>query len=256
MHSPFFSTKAFPHGALPDPASALLAQCPVADEAFAHAYEQAGPAVRAEIKLALARLFALWGQAPQQRETAQRFAEGFQLREEYAPAPFAVVLCPAQFAQPACLVAALMPALCAGVPHVLPVFLGEEASIHPHLLCALELAGVEGASLLPLEAAEELLGTLCAGLGQGRLLVLGPQGFGLPVLQAALGLNLPAMPLWGGPRTTLLEAAECCGAKGEASAFPHSGPFVQVDAANSSVWLWPGLEPQWFINKRVSLLSG
>ena len=256
MYNSFFSTKPLAHGPLPEPASTLLASCPVEDEAFALAYEQAGPAVRAAIKLALARLFALWGQAPQQRETVQQFAEGFQLREECAPAPFAVVLCPAQFAQPACLVAALMPALCAGVPHVLPVFVGEEATVHPHLLCALELAGVEGASVLSFEAAEELLGTLCAGLGQGRLLVLGPQGFGVPILQAALGLNLPAMPLWGGPRTTLLEGAECCGSKAEVSAFPHSGPFVQVDATNSSVWLWPGLEPQWFTNKRVSLLSG
>ena len=255
MHSSFFSTTVLPHGGLPEPASALLGTCPVADEAFALAYESAGPEVRAEIKLALARLFTLWGQAPRQSETVQLFAEGFQLREECAPAPFTVVLCPTQFAPPACLVGALMPALCAGVPHVLPVFVGEEACIHPHLLCTLELAGVEGASRLSLEAAEELLSTLCGGLGQGRLLVLGPQGFGLSLLQAALGLNLPAMPLWGGPRTTLLEAEGCSGGKAGASAFPHSGPFVQVDAANSSVWLWPGLEPQWFINKRVSLLS-
>lgn len=240
---------------LPEPASALLAACPVQEEAFAKAYEQAGPEVRAELKLALARLFTLWGQAPQQRETVQRFAEGFQLREECAPAPFVLVLCPAQFAQPACLVAAVMPALCAGVPYVLPVFVGDEASVHPHLLCALELAGVEGASVLRLAAAEELLGALCAGLGQGRLLVLGPQGFGLPILQVALGLNLPAMPLWGGPHASLLEAANCFGAKEEASAFPHSGPFIQLDAAHSSVWLWPGLEPQWCMNKRVSLFS-
>ncbi|WP_027187171.1 histidinol dehydrogenase [Desulfovibrio cuneatus] len=255
MHSSFLSTTALPHGGLPEPASALLAACPVQEEAFALAYESAGPQVRAEIKLALARLFALWGKAPQQRETVQQFAEGFQLREECAPAPFTVVLCPVQFAQPACLVASLMPALCAGVPHVLPVFVGEEAAVHPYLLCALELAGVEGASLLSLESAEELLGTLCAGLGQGRLLVLGPQGFGLPILQAALGLNLPAMPLWGVPRTTLLDLSAHSKGTGGASTFPHCGPFMQVDAANSSVWLWPGLEPQWFINKRVSLLS-
>jgi hypothetical protein len=137
----------------------------VPDQAFGQAYESLDDRSRGWLKACLARLYDRHAPVPGWRvlETGNPRA-GYLTIAHAAPLDFALLLLPPGFASPSRLLAALLPALTAGVGEVLPVFLapdqGEAPAPSPALLTALELAGQERACLLPPAELPRLLAHL------------------------------------------------------------------------------------------------
>lgn len=141
----------------------------VPDEAFAAAYEVAGPECRAAIKTAMGMYFRY--DEPRREilhENRSDPLSGFWRSRTVFPAPWAVFAVTPAYASSARLLAALMPAILCGVPQIACVCVDGEPS--GPVLATCELAGVN--TMLTLSLAE-----LCALLeetqpGPGRLVLL------------------------------------------------------------------------------------
>lgn len=118
------------------------------DAAAGRAYEETPPALRAEIKTAIALQCALEGEAPAESDirTTSRTA-GFYRRETERPAAWTLAVIDPAHAAPARLLAALAPAVLAGVERILIIAAGGVPS--PAVCVALELAGLEDVFVLP-----------------------------------------------------------------------------------------------------------
>ncbi len=269
-----------------------LEQTLIADEAFAAAYATVDAAHRAELKLAVARLAACFGEVPAAAEDAMRsMRQGFHLRETKQRADFACILWDEESAGPTRLLAALMPAVLAGVPHILACRVhGGRASAFPApVLAALELAGQELTADCGMDALRDLaehLGGLRRQGRTGRIVALGQNRFTADVAAMALEASIPAR---------LCPGRVCIGIDGNSLppayaahpygklAFAHpdaffvpaddmeagelSAVFCAFDAAQSwlarcplvltpgheSCWLWPDITPDFFMNRGFAL---
>jgi hypothetical protein len=148
-----------------------LAECLVSDSELAQAYEDTAPKLRALCKHTLAVLHAFFGESPDwEARSLSRSPHGFHTRTCARPADWALVIVDAEYASAPRLLAALMPALLARVPLVLCACAPGPAQ--PELLCALELAGQEQIYVLDASQRLDLLRSLIAQPGQGRLVLL------------------------------------------------------------------------------------
>lgn len=148
---PFFSAPAADPAIWPD----WTLDDAVPDEAFAAAHDALTPLGRARIKQTLARMFAVHAPGfPVRRRQTAGFDPDLAIVAQSAPRPFAVAAVGAEFASPARLLAACLPAMRARVDRVAVVRVGKKTPWPAPLLAALELCGVETAfSFSPGQAA-------------------------------------------------------------------------------------------------------
>ena len=145
------------------------------DELAASAYENTPAHLRALLKSAVAFYFHLWGEAPaEETRRVRSSAAGFAWARAESPVSWTLAVLDPAHASPARLLAALRPAVLAGVEPVLIV-----CPDHPPLpvqSVALELAGLENLYVVPTGArsAGPSLSDLVRELatrGEGRLLL-------------------------------------------------------------------------------------
>jgi hypothetical protein len=211
---------------LPDP----LEACALPDDDFARAYDQAGEEVRAGLKTCLAALFALH---PPTRRASRVIREdldlGLRVVRRATPLQAAVVLFGPEPPEPARILAALQPAVAAGVADIVAVRSAEAPPPWPApVLAGLELAGQEWVLDCSPAQTRELLDAL-PGDGASACLDLGLA----PSAAAALGLARPGLKLW----------------RADAS------PAAAVSRAPGweACWVWPDLDPSFFVRRAVSL---
>lgn len=194
--------------------SALLAGLPgaacVDDAAFAAAYEATGDVDRARLKTCIARLHVVYGQAGlwgtgcpgagdvREGHAVTRWRQGFVSMERATPCAWALVCVDGTWASGPRLLAALLPALFAGVGGVAVLRTGGAGAWPAQVLAALELAGqevvadVDPAALPGLLDALTVSGGIGGGAGgrAGRLLLLGQHPEELSVHARALGVEV------------------------------------------------------------------
>ncbi len=113
-----------------------------ADEIFAAAYAKIPAVHRALLKTCIARLHAWYTPTgKKQTQTITNWAQGFSSLTLSSPKKRCLLAAPANIGA-ATLLAAFVPALCAGVPEITVAFIGQ-APCHDATLLALELAGQE-----------------------------------------------------------------------------------------------------------------
>ncbi len=154
----------------------ILEPYAIDDDTRAMAYEHASPQQRQMLKTAIA-YHALQGEGPSTSSCVLEYkAKGFWQRTHCAPAPTLFILCGEEYVSPARLVAAVMPALLAGVGQCIFVHVSGGKSLAPALLVALELLGLEEAyALSGLEQAKDFIQSLAADtahIHNQRLLLL------------------------------------------------------------------------------------
>lgn len=244
------------------------------DDSFAEAYDALNGAERAVLKKCIARLYQVWGETPPKESRTRAFIQGFGLEESSAPVPYVLLVCELSYPSPAAFLAALMPALLAGVEPVLPCFVpardgGGMRHVPAALLAALELAGVERAFLAADDAVQDFFTSLSGRNAAGRLVLLGGAACGESLALEAHRKGLPCRSLTGLPRyfsVRLDEAAEQCfrprssGAAGGNAIPPddagdEDGLFLSLDAGHEDIWVWPDLGPDWFRTKRMRFFS-
>jgi hypothetical protein len=209
---------------------AWLAERLVSDGELARAYEGTIPRLRALCKHTLAVQHAFFGEAPDWEEhNLLRIAHGFRARLCARPADWALVVFDADYASAPRLLAALMPALLARVPLVLCI--SAPVPARPELLCALELAGQEQIYVLNASQSLELVRSLAAQPGQGRLALL-HRGALSPLRAAAWDA---ALPCWEEGRAPVLHLR---GAGFDASLvrLAHPDATHEEDAAPDAVY--------------------
>lgn len=149
------------------------------DSVMAEAFDSLLPTQRAAIKTSIALHFALHGEHSALTEcTVQDVAKGFAYSTGQSPMAWAVLFVEPHFAAGPRLLAALMPAILAGVPLLAVACVGGEPSA---TVCAcLELMGVEHVFCVPhVSAATNFI--------QQAVNTAGPRGCALFVHQGKLG---------------------------------------------------------------------
>ena len=213
----------------------------LADSVMAEAYEALRSEDLAVLKKCIARQHVVWGEYVARESRTRSFRQGFGLVEDDAPAAYALLVCEASHPSPAAFIAALMPALLAGVSAVFPCFIsaGDKVSgrqdISAPLLGALELAGVERAFAASEAEVRALAELLRADGGSGRVVLLGGPGFGESLVLHAHRAGVVCRSLHHE------ESEEAIG--------------LHRDAAHEDVWFWPELGPDWFRIRRMRLFS-
>lgn len=176
----------------------------VPDAAFAAAYDATPPERRADLKTCIAALHALFGEKPSSRLTSvanQRL--GMAFLDGACPVPWAVICLDPAYASGPRLLAALMPALLAGVHDVRVVRLAPSGSSWPApVLTALELAGQEQAHDLDLSGLVALLEHRCAQ-GRGRLVLLGEAPSSSGIVEIARRASVPVWMEGAPPRIVI-----------------------------------------------------
>ena len=198
-----------------------LAECLVTDGELALAYENVAPKLHALCKHTLAVQHVFFGEAPDwEEQSLSRSTHGFHVRVCSKPVDWTLLIFDAEYASAPRLLAALTPALLARVPLVLCACTPGPA--RPELLCALEFAGLEHIYALDASQSLDLLRSLAAQPGQGRLVLL-HRGT-LSVLRAAA--DAMELPCWEERRAPVLRI---CGAEPDAALIQLAHP----DAANA-----------------------
>jgi len=143
------------------------------DARFARAYNALADDRRALIKGLVARHYVLNQPGGCASSVVELRYPGFVRRRESSTVPFALLLNDGSLDAPALFLAALMPALCAGVGQVLALRLGARRSVPDPLLVCCELAGQERLAALGPKQLQTLL-LDCAGSGRPGV-ILYPQ---------------------------------------------------------------------------------
>ncbi len=173
-----FTRKPFEDGAMafafPDSLDAFL----IPDEAFGDAYDSLSAEERAVIKTAVARMAEVHGNGRTVSARSEKsMRQGFLLHQAVRPAPWAVVMWDASFAGPTRALAALVPAMLAGVPNILACRLADPGAgpgaFPKPLLATLELAGQELVAEFPPDAALSFIARCCETEAGGSLVLLG-----------------------------------------------------------------------------------
>ncbi len=191
------------------------------DELQASAYEACPADFRAGLKTAIAFAFHLWGNASIRLDSCTDNTQtGFRHRLAYRPASWVLAFLAPGYSSPARFIAALMPAILAGVENIIVV--SQECSPSPSLCTAFELAGIEDIFVLPSEndKSSVLLRELRDTDNDGRVLLF-------PAPEAQLNTHLSSIRhcaetlnirLWSdtpSPRLSLLSSEEIAEARAE-----------------------------------------
>lgn len=254
---------------------------PVADEIFAEAYDAVDATLRARLKTNIALHHSMLGVTPSLNVThTNRATAGFAMTEQKQAVSWTVIVLGESFASGPRLVAALMPALLAGVEdvHVVRVTDGEQnASPWPQaLLAALELAGQEQASTAAVDALVNFIGEKG---GSGRLLFLGDDGAKSRIVHAVA--KMPNIEIWSStdkPRIyidseadfdadlmrwahpdavfceTVAEGGEVDAVftVGDGQEYSHNpkAPLTLRQGCDA-LWIYPSLKPDFFLQQSV-----
>ncbi|NDV23439.1 histidinol dehydrogenase [Desulfovibrio sp. JC022] len=144
----------------------------IEDEVFGEAYEATLPPQRAWLKKTIAQVYGINSpDAPSRTWNVNTWRGGFETEVSSVPLEWTVLLLDAESVSPVRILAALVPALAAGVKNVLAVFCGE-GDLSQSVLAGFELAGLEDVVKLPQDKVEELLAPLMAGGEEGAVLDL------------------------------------------------------------------------------------
>lgn len=165
------------------------------DDVFAAAYDAVTPQERACCKTLIARLHACLGEETLEEDTRYlRLRQGFKLATVRQPVQWTLLLWDEACPSPARILAALMPAILAGVPHILACQVSSDsAAVVPSpVLAALELAGQEAVASLGGGETLHLIASLAATREPGRIAALGSAPWVADVLSAARTHNIPA----------------------------------------------------------------
>ncbi len=254
------------------------------------AYDKLAPQLRAALKTQIAMLYKLW-------EGANDGGRMRHLSDSAAvclvrPKDWAMFVFAEGYASPAGLIAAVFPALAAGVERIFICRRGGSSPLHPSLSAALELLGQEYVYSLPQEQCASLLQHLagCGQGGEGCLVCLGQdEGAGELLKQASLcGHQVCALPVainialdagdnslanlpllsWLHPDARIAPLAEFLNAvypdalisdnNGLCCLLPTNKPAparLVLQPGQECFWLWPGLGPEKF-NKQQYAIAG
>ncbi|MBR3880776.1 MAG: hypothetical protein IKJ34_04190 [Mailhella sp.] len=161
-----------------------LEACRPGDDLYADAYEGSPAELRALLKTAIAFAFHRWpGMEGEQLREYRSSRSGFRHVEKCEPAAWALVVLGSGFASPARLLAALVPAIIAGVGRIVIV---SEAPFAQAICTAMELAGLEESFVLDSEQIHRLWSELRALSPEGRLLTFPDSEGSLSSAQKAL----------------------------------------------------------------------
>ncbi|WP_290918600.1 hypothetical protein [Halodesulfovibrio sp.] len=256
----------------------------VDDEQFGTAYDTVPDNRRAWLKTTIARLHVLYG-TPQVMWGRQEnhWRQGHVSIAETRPVDWTTIVVDSEYASGVRLLAAAMMPLLSGVENILVVFTGD-TPIAPEALAALELAGVELAVHVDVEKASAVLSELAETQGAGRVLALGTTAREVTnsIDSGVCGLSSWLEPVfssigiiegtaldrdllsWAHPDMNIVDvtedelfslsavAAVCCEAD-VVDNVPDTVP-VSLGAGQEGCWIWPELQPQWFMHRRFSLL--
>ena len=165
----------------------------VADAAFGAAYDAVSPEERAVIKAAVARMAIVQEKAEAlSRYSVTMVRQGFTLHERTCPVSWTVVLWDAAYAGPTRVLAALMPAMLAGVPNILACRIGDHGEFPAPLLAALELAGQELVAECAPGVALDIVRACCEADGRGRVVCLGQEAVLGEAVRLAASFGVPA----------------------------------------------------------------
>ncbi|MDR3073476.1 MAG: hypothetical protein LBV01_01965 [Deltaproteobacteria bacterium] len=264
------------------------------DAAFAGAYDALTPEERAHIKTAIARFIAATAscgcpEAPVAR-SVKTLRQGFCLHEHLRPADWAIIAWDADYAGPTRILAALLPAILAGVPAVLAcrvVAEGISSPFPPAVLAALELAGQELVAVCSPQEALALVRASCGMAGSGRIALLGGDESLDRLAEAAREKGAPCRRLGGTVRIGLDSSSlppALLGAKALRFAHPDAA-FVTLPSAEEgglsavfcgreavsgymettplaltpgqeACWIWPDLDAAFFQEKARGFCPG
>ena len=129
----------------------------IEDEFFGEAYEATLPAQRAWLKKTIAQVYGVNSpEAPSKTWNVNTWRGGFETEVSTTPLEWTLLLLDEKSVSPVRILAALVPALAAGVKNVLVVFCGD-GEISQSVLAGFELAGQEEVVKLPQEKVDELI---------------------------------------------------------------------------------------------------
>lgn len=144
----------------------------LSDDRFGTAYELAGPERRAFFKTCIARLWSWYERSDvAARDISIDWRNGMQSRVLSAPVDYFLLVIDDTVLSPSKVLAALVPALVAGVSEVLVARLGDDWP--DDILAALELAGVEQVISTDMDELDEMGGTLLESGAFGAVIALG-----------------------------------------------------------------------------------
>ena len=261
------------------------------EEDRARAYDAVSPQVRARLKKTVARLHSIYGTRPRQHEMRQVFdAFTFRCLRSPVPCTFVCLPEKYPFPQclMAALVPPLLAGVGLVVPFFInaegEISVHREAGTVPDIACALapvaagpteaqnallaalDLAGLERAFRLPasecLDALAEFFSSLppvLSGTGEsafgrgpamsfggvGRIVLLGSFAGWEAIALFAARHGIPCAILTDEPGLAPVEWPDQAA---------HALPFALqplLDAENREIWLWPHLEPEFFLTNRV-----
>lgn len=223
----------------------------------AGAYERLDPALRAHLKTLIATLHESWLPERHPGGSFRRLPGGVAVLEQSSPLDWALFVQAKDYASPAGLTAALLPALLAGVEVLAVCRLGDpQTPLHPGLSAALELLGREEIFALSPEEAGRLAGDLEEQSRFGRVLALGGRLRGAHALPGRVRIGLEGAEPERAVLDWLHPAAEVGpvepGAYYDAviSAAPdftgdYPAPLV-LGADQAYLWRWPEIGPAFF----------
>jgi len=264
----------------------------VTDAAFATAYARVSDQRRALLKTGLAAMYAACGgPLPPYRRQTSGLGHDLGLTRLDEPLDFALVVCDGSFTSPTRLAAAIVPALCARVPEVAAVRVGDRWPMP--LLVALELCGVETACRVGPRSLAGLWAALPAK-GRGAVVLLGhiPPPLGsLGRIRLLTAETTGRVGVFSGPDTAFDrealtfahpdmaffvhgQAATPCqepfqaarGALSEATDLGYDAVYVGQDELSQGLaaaplalgpgretfWFWPELSPEAFRRRKVA----
>lgn len=226
------------------------------------AYETLDPALRAILKKQIALLHEDW--LPERREggTFTRLADGGDSFASAKPLDWAMFILAEDYASPAGCIAALLPALMAGVKAVAICRLGNpKAPLHPALSAAFELLGREEIFALTAAQSARLAKDIMEQSPYGRMVVLGHETRGAHSLPAVLRIGLdggpslePGVFSWLHPGAAVKPVRD--GASYDAVITStldfyrdYPAPLV-LGPGYEYFWRWPDLGPAFFQRKK------
>lgn len=250
----------------------------VAEDAFAEAYEVVLPEERAVIKTAIARMAAVHGPADaMDSRSATVSRQGFRLHAESRPAPWAVIMWDGEYAGATRVLAALLPAMLAGVPDILACRVALGGEFPKPFLATMELAGQELVADCSPEDAVDIAALCCEANCNGRLVLFGVNAAFDRIAAAALERGTPvrryaapvrigvaassfATPPYDGFLRFVHPDAAWVPIEGDASQGDFSAVFcaeaavpdylgralVVLSPGNEGFWRWPGAGRDFF----------
>lgn len=229
------------------------------------AYETLDPALRALLKTQISLLHEGWLSAETATGSIACLSDGGNCFSSAKPLNWALFILSEDYASPAGCIAALLPALSAGVESVIVCRLGNpKIPLDPAISAAMELLGREEVYALSSAQSGRLVSDIMAQNPNGRVVVLGSEtrsAYFVPSL-VKIGLEEGAAPdryilSWLHPAAQVGAVRPGASYDAVITASPdfygdYQAPVV-LGPGYEYFWRWPGLSPEFFQQKRFLL---